>query len=159
MNEKEEKLIEERKTMVRDAFGDRDALTRYLFDTLGNFFYRYLEKELPVVELAPKTFGAVVETPMLAALKKPHPDAKQGIIEAAKSNKDATVRSGLWVEVSELTPDFGKLKIVAEINWGHPEFKDPGKRIQKIVNFSYDDLAVFRKELAQRLEEVSELFN
>jgi hypothetical protein len=50
------------------------------------------------------------------------------------------------------------LKVVSEINWGFPDFQDPSKRLQKIVNFNYDELAVFRKQLALKLEEAAELF-
>jgi hypothetical protein len=162
MNEKDEKLIQERKQKVLVTFGDRNNLFIYLFETLDNFYYRYLEtsltKNLHTTEFMPNAFGAVSFETILEALKKPHPEAKAGIIALAKEDRNANIRFGLWVEVKELTQDFGSLKIVAEINWGSPEFQDPSKRLQKIVNFKYDDFQVFRKQLALKLGEASELF-
>lgn len=162
MNDHDEKLIQERKNRVHDAFGDKSALYHYLFETLDNFYYRYLEttltKDLHTSELLPGVFGAVSFETMLEALKKPNPEAKAGIIEAAKTDRNSTIRIGLWVEVKELTQDRGSLKIVSEINWGHPEFQDPSKRLEKKVTFEYDELFVFRKQLALKLEEASELF-
>lgn len=162
MKESDEKLIEARKNKVHDSFADKNTLFHYLFETLDNFFYRYLEttltKDLHTSELLPNVYGAVSFETMLEALKKPNPAAKAGIIEAAKADRNATIRFGLRVEVKELTQDRGSLRIVSEINWGHPEFQDPSKRIQKIVKFEYDELFVFRKQLALKLEEASELF-
>ena len=56
------------------------------------------------------------------------------------------VRYGLWVEVKDLSQDYGKMKIVSEICWGFPEFQDPSTRLQKNVNFEYDDFQVFKIE-------------
>ncbi len=162
MNETDEKFIQDRKNKIHETFGDQSQLYKYLFDTLDNFFYRYLEttlsKDLKTSELLPKTFGALSFETMLEALKKPKAEAKSGIIELAKADRNSTIRFGLWVEITELTQDYGKMKILSEINWGHPEYQDPSKRIQKIVKFEYDDFQKFRKELALRLEEASELF-
>lgn len=158
MNETDEKFIQDRKNKVHDSFGDKSNLYKYLFDTLDNFYYRYFEKDLKTQELAPKTFGAVTEAGMMEALKKPHPATKEQIITLAKENRNATVRYGLWAEISDLSQDYGKMKIVSEINWGHPGFQDPEKRLQKIVKFEYNELQKFRKELALKLEEASELF-
>lgn len=166
MNEKDEKLIQDRKNKILDTFGDRDNLYRYLFETLDNFFYRYLEtsisNDLHTTEILPNVFGALsFESNMLEVLKKPHPQAKSGIIDFAKTvprEKNPTVRFGLWIEIKDLSQDYGKMKIVSEINWGFPEFQDSSKRLQKTVSFEYDDFQVFRKELALKLEEASALF-
>lgn len=162
MKASDEKKIEERKNKVLETFGDRNNLFQYLFHTLDNFYYRYIEtslsKDLHTTELFPNVFGALSFETMLNALKKPSPDSKEGLIALAKEDRNATVRFGLWVEVSELTQDSGKMKIVSEINWGHPAYEDPGKRVQKTVMFEYDDFQVFRKQLALKLEEASELF-
>ena len=167
MNEKEEKLIQERKKKVHEAFGDRNYLYQYLFETLDNFYYRYFETsishDLHTTEILPKTYGALsFESNMVDALKKPNPAAKAGIIALAKRvprEEGPTVRYGLWVEVKDLSPEYGKMKIVSEINWGFPEFHDPEARLQKIVMFEYDDYQKFRKELAIKLEESAELFS
>lgn len=163
MKPQDEKLIQERKNKILETFGDTNNLYAYLFETLDNFFYRYLEtslsKDLHTIELAPKTFGATSYETILEALKKPHPEAKAGIIALAKDDRNARVRLGLWVEIKDLTQDYGKMKIVSEINWGHPEYQDASKRIQKVVVFEYDDFGVFRKQLALKLEEASELFS
>jgi hypothetical protein len=162
MNQDDEKLIQERKNKVLETFGDKNNLYRYLFETLDNFYYLYLDttltKDLHTSELLPGVYGALSFESMLEALKKPHPDAKTAIIALAKVDRNATVRYGLWVEVKELTQDVGSLRIVSEINWGFPEYQDPSKRIQKVVKFDYDDFQVFRKQLALRLEEAAELF-
>lgn len=162
MNENDEKLILERKKKILETFGDTNNLYAYLFETLDNFYYRYLEtsltKNLHTTELASKTFGAVSFETMFEALKKPHPEAKAAIIQLAKDDRNAQVRFGLWVEIKDMSQDYGKMKIISEINWGHPSYQDSSKRLQKTVGFEYDDLAVFRKQLALRLEEAAELF-
>lgn len=162
MKENEEKLIAERKNKVHDAFADKNNLFHYLFETLDNFYYRYLEttltKDLHTTELLPDVYGAVSFETMLEALKKPNPAAKAGIIEAAKADRNGTIRFGLWVEVKDLSQDSGSMKIVSEISWAHPDFQDRTKRIQKVVKFDYDELFVFRKQLALKLEEAAELF-
>jgi hypothetical protein len=162
MNEKDEKLIQDRKTKVQETFGDRNNLYSYLFETLDNFYFRYIEtslsRDLKTAELSAGVFGAVSFENMFEALKNPSAQAKAGIISQAKANKDSTVRMGLWVEVKDLSQDYGKMRFVSEINWGFPDFQDPSKRLQKTVNFEYDDFQVFRKQLALKLEEVSELF-
>ncbi len=166
MNEKDEKLIQDRKNKVHDAFGDKKFLYQYLFETLDNFYYRYLEtsisNDLHTTEILPGVFGALsFESNMVEVLKKPNPGAKAGIIELAKRvprDQKPMVRYGLWVEVKELSQDYGMMKIVSEISWGFPDFQDPSARLQKIVNFQYDDFQVFRKELALKLEAASELF-
>lgn len=162
MNENDEKLIQERKKKILETFGDTNNLYSYLFETLDNFYYRYLEtsltKNLHTTELAPKTFGAVSFESMFEALKKPHPETKTSIIQLAKEDRNAQVRFGLWVEIKELSQDYGKMKIVSEINWGYPEYNDSSRRLRKMVDFEYEDLAVFRKQLALKLEEAAELF-
>lgn len=162
----EEELIQEKAQELRASFEDPHRLYDYLFETLDNFYHRYIEteasKELKTQELAPRTYGVYAyEKDMMTALKKPHPDAKAGIIEMAKKypkSEGPAVRYGLMASVSSLEADSGKLKIVSEINWGFPDFSDNSKRIQKVVDFSYSELAEFRKKLALKLEEASELF-
>ena len=162
MYQDDEKLIQARKNKILETFGDTNNLYSYLFETLDNFYYRYLEtsltKNLHTTELAPKTFGAVSFETMFEALKKPHPDSKAAIIKLAKDDRNAQVRFGLWIEIKDISQDYGKMKIVSEINWGHPEYQDSEKRIQKTVVFEYNDLGIFRKQLALKLEEASELF-
>lgn len=161
-----DKLIQDWQEHVRASFGQESRLYEYLFETLNNFYYRYLEtstsQNLKTEELAPKTYGALsFEANMREALKDPNPDAKAGIIEMAKSiphTEKPAVRYGLWVQVLELTQDRGHLRIIAEINWDFPEYQDREKRLQKQVDFKYDELAEFRKQLALKLEEASELF-
>jgi hypothetical protein len=163
-NEKE--LIEDKARELRASFEDPHKLYDYLFETLDNFYHRYIEteasKDLKTQELAPKTYGAyALEKDMMMALKKPHPDAKAGIIEMAKTypkSEAPAVRYGLMAKVDSLEADSGKLKIFAEINWGFPDFSDKSKLIQKTVEFSYNDLSVFRKQLALNLEQAAELF-
>ena len=160
-----EKLIHDWQEKLKASFGDESRLHHYLFETLENFFYRYLEttqdKNLKVTELAPHTFGAVsFENNMVEALKTKGA-AKPGIMELAKSVPKAQnpqVRYGLWIEANQVSADKGKLLITAEINWGFPDFKDQNKRLQKNVKFEWIELAQFRKELALKLEEAASLF-
>lgn len=161
-----EKQIQDWQEHVRETFGDERKLYEYLFETMDNFYYRYLEtsisKNLKTQELGPKTYGAVsFETSMLEALKNPNPKAKPGIIELAKRvprAENPSVRYGLWVEVQELASERGSLVLTAEINWGFPEFTEASSAVRKQVKFDYDDLSVFRKQLALKLEETCELF-
>lgn len=151
---------------VRASFGDVSKMYNYLFETMDNFYYRYLEtsesKNLKTTELRNHTWGAVsFESSMVEALKVKEPKAHQGILELAKSIPKAQkplVRYGMWTEVAELTAEHGKLKLVAEVNWDFPNFTDTTKTSQKTIIFEYADLAQFRKELALKLESIAELF-
>lgn len=161
-----DKLIQDWQAHIRESFGNESRLFEYLSETLNNFYHRYIEttqdKDLTTRELGPKTYGAWgFETSMMEALKSPATGAKQGIIDLAKSvprSESPSVRYGLWVEIKQLTTDEGELHLTSEINWDFPDFENPEKRLQKKVVFTYDDLAVFRKQLALKLEEVCELF-
>ena len=162
----EEELIQEKAQELRASFEDPHRLYDYLFETLDNFYHRYIEtevsKDLKTQELAPKVYGAhAFEKDMMTALKKPHPDAKAGIIEMAKTyprSESPAVRYTLKAKIDSLEADSGKLHLISEINWGFPDFSDPSKRLEKQVDFSYGDLSEFRKKLALKLEEASELF-
>ena len=159
------KQIHDWQEKVRASFGDESKMYHYLFETLENFFYRYLEtsenKNLKATQIADHIWGAYsFESNMVEALKTKGP-AKPGIMELAKTVPKAQnpkVRYGILVEVSELNPDKGRLTIKSEINWGFPEFKDSSKLIKNEVLFKYDDLAQFRKGLALKLEEAAGLF-
>lgn len=161
-----DKQIQDWQEKVRASFGDEAKLYEYLFETMNNFYYRYLEtttdKNLRTTELGPKRYGARSrETSMVDALKLTNPVAKKGIIELAKSVPKAqgpAVEYELSVQVDRLTQDKGKLVFSAIINWGHPEFRDQGKMFIKSIVFEYSELAQFRKELALKLEEVCEAF-
>lgn len=161
-----EKQIQEWQEKVRSSFGDEARLLEYLFQTMDNFYYRYLEtstdKNLKTISLAPHLWGArSSETSMVDALKLQNPVAKKGIIELAKAvpkSLGPEVRYELVCNVKELTTDHGKIEFASVINWGHPDFLDPARQQKKIVTFEYSDLAQFRKELALKLEEVCEIF-
>lgn len=160
-----EKQIQDWQAQVRSTFGNESRLFEYLFETMDNFYYRYLEttlnQDLKTSEIAPGVWGALsFENSMVEALKTKGA-AKPGIMELAKTvprAKNPMVRYGLWAQVAELSPDHGELTITAEINWGFPEFEDEAKRLQKRVKFHYQELAQFRKELALKLEEAAEIF-
>ncbi len=161
-----DKQIMERMEKVRADFGDATKLLHYIFETMDNFYYRYLEtaenKNLHTTELSPHIFGAMsFESNMVDALKIKNPKAKPGIMELAKSIPKAQkpmVRYSLSTEVKELQTDNGDLVIRAEISWDFPQFEDSSKRTMKEVKFKYSDLGQFRKELALKLEEASEIF-
>ncbi len=151
---------------VRASLSDEAQLLQYLFQTMDNFYYRYLEttedKNLKTTSLGPHLWGAhSIETSMVEALKLKNPEVKPGIIEMAKAVPKAqgpAVHYKLLCDIEKLTPDQGKIRIISGINWGWPDFKTPEKQREKIVDFIYSDLAQFRKELALKLEEACEIF-
>jgi hypothetical protein len=164
MSEKQQ--IQHWQEKVRSDFGDQSKLYEYLFQTMDNFYYRYLEtstdKELQTKSLAPHLWGIrTTETSMVEALKLQNPVAKKGIMELAKSVPKAqgpSVQYELMADVEELQTDHGEIQFVSLINWGYPDFDDPKRQFKKTVIFKYEDLAQFRKELAIKLEEACEIF-
>lgn len=160
------KQIQDWQEQVRSSFGDESRLYQYLFETMDNFYYRYLEtslnKNLTTQELSARRWGAMsFENSMVEALKIKNLKARPHLIEFAKSipkSQNPMVRYGLWVEVNQLSPEEGEMIFTAEINWGFPDFNDSSKRLKREVKFTYGDLGQFRKELALKLEEVSEIF-
>jgi hypothetical protein len=161
-----DKQIQDWKEKVRLSFGDQSKLYEYLFSTMDNFYYRYLEttthQNLKTVQFDQINWGAKSsESSMVDALKITNPEAKKGIMEMAKSVPKALgprVDYELSVKIIDLTPDRGEIHFTALINWGHPDYLDPSKKINKLVVFKYDDLTKFRKELALKLEDVCSLF-
>lgn len=161
-----DKQIQEWKEKIQSKYGDESSLYEYLFTTMDNFYYRYLEttldKNLKTTELANQTWGArSQENSMVDALKIKNPIAKKGIIELAKTNPKSvnpTVRYELNVFVKNLKSDKGEILISSTIDWGFPDYVDENKRFKKTVAFKYSDLTQFRKELALKLEEVCEAF-
>jgi hypothetical protein len=161
-----DKQISDWQEKVRNSFGDESKLYEYLFETMDNFYYRFLEttvdSNLRTTSLAPHLWGARSSEPsMVDALKITNSVAKKGIIELAKSvpkSEGPRVQYELLADVEELTPDHGEIQFVGMINWGFPDFEDASKQFKKTVKFKYDDLAQFRKELAQKLEEVCSIF-
>ena len=161
-----DKQIHDWQEKVKATYGDESKLYEYLFETMDNFYYRYLEttvnQNLNTAKLAPHLWGArSTETSMVDALKITNPVAKKGIIELAKSVPKAqnpAVQYELLVDVEELTPDHGELRFVSMINWGFPDFENEEKQLKKTVVFKYSDLAQFRKELALKLEEACSIF-
>ena len=160
------KLIHEWQDKIKNKYGNEAQLYEYLFQTMDNFFYRYLEttenKNLKVMEIAPHIYGAEsLESSMLEALKIKDPIAKSGIMELAKTIPKAQkplVKYRLQTKVEELTPDKGHLIITASINWDFPLFFDKSKMAKREIIFKYNDLGQFRKELALKLEDACGLF-
>lgn len=158
MRENEEKQIQDWQEKLRHDFGDSKRLYQYLFETLDNFLYRYLEtttdKNLKTTELGPGVWGAKsFETDMMTALKVQHPGTKEVVMEYAKAVPKAQgpkVGYALYARVKELAPERGHLVLTAEVQGL--------KKLTKEVDFKYDDLAVFRKQLALKLEEACVLF-
>ncbi len=161
-----DKQISDWQEKVRATFGDENKLYQYLFETMDNFYYRYLEttqnQNLKTQKLASHIWGArSTEGSMVDALKIKNPEAKKGIIELAKTVPKAqgpAVQYELSADVQELTPEHGKIIFVAQIDWGFPDYQDDSRKFKKTVVFKYSDLAQFRKELAQKLEDVCETF-
>lgn len=152
---------------VKNHYGSEAEMYQYLFQTMDNFYYRYLEtsesQNLKTHELENHIWGAKsFESSMVEALKTTNPDAKKGIMELARTipkAKKPMVRYALFSNVKLLTSDKGQIEITSEINWDFPDFKDQSKQVQKTILFNYQELAEFRKNLALKLEEACELFN
>ncbi len=161
-----DKQIQDWQEKVRSSFGDETKLYEYLFETMNNFYFRYLEtttdRDLKTSALAPSVWGArSSESSMVDALKITNPVAKRGMIEMAKSYPKAMnpkVLYELSAHVDELSSERGKIKFISKIDWGFPEFNDSEKVCKKVVIFEYSDLTQFRKELALKLEESCSLF-
>lgn len=161
------KQIHEWQDRVKETFKDEGKLHDYLFNTLDNFLYRYLEttdtKNLRSMELAPYIYGAEsFESNMVEALKVTNPEAKAGIMELARrvpKSEKPSVKYRLQIQAMDLRPEKGHLLITSFINWDFPLFFDKSKTVKKEVDFKYSDLAQFRKELALKLEVACELFS
>ncbi len=161
------KQIQEWQEKVRSSFGEEGKMYQYLFETMDNFYYRYLEntetKNLRTQKLGPHLWGAQsLESNMVDALKIKNQDAKKGIMELAKSVPKAQipmVRYSITVEIKELKANRGLLVFQSEINWGFPDFKSGTQALKKSVTFNYDDVGQFRKHLALKLEEISDIFS
>jgi len=161
-----DKQIQDWQEKVRSTYGEESKLYEYLFSTMDNFYYRYMEttqdKNLKTQFFKDHIWGAKSEEgSMINALKISNPVAKKGIIELAKSvpkGQGAIVRYELQAQVRELTLDHGEIHFTSVIDWGFPSFIDEDKKVQKKVIFKYEDLSQFRKELALKLEEVCDNF-
>lgn len=161
------KVIHDWQDKLKHSFDDEGKLYQYLFETMENFFYRYLEttenKNLKAFEIAPHIYGAEsFESNMVDALKIKDPNSKAGIMELAKRVPKAqkpTVKYRLDARVHELTADKGHLVLTASINWDFPQFFDKTKMSKREIDFKYSDLGQFRKELALKLESACELFS
>jgi hypothetical protein len=161
-----DKQIQDRKVKIESLYGNEAELYNYLFITLDNFYYRYLEttldKNLKTTELSPGLWGARSrESSMVDALKITNPLAKPGIIELAKTVpkiQGPLVEYELSALIKELKTDHGEIHLKAIIRWGFPNLDNHAKQFKKEVIFKYDELQKFRKELALKLEEVCEAF-
>lgn len=161
------KQIHDWQDKLRQSFDDEGKLHDYLLTTMDNFLYRYLEttetKNLKAYEIAPYVYGAEsFESSMVEALKISDPKIKPGIMELAKTIPKAQkpmVKYRLQTYVKELTPEKGHLVITSSVNWDFPLFMDKTKIVFKEVDFKYNDLGQFRKELAIKLETACELFS
>lgn len=161
-----EKLIQEWQNKVRSSFGSDSQLYTYLFETLDNFYYRYLEttesKNLKTTQLDKTTWGAMsFESSMMEALKSKNPKTHPGVMEMAKTIprvQNPKIRLSLKVDVHELKQDQGHLTLTSEVHWDFPTFSDSQKRAMEKVEFKYGSFDQFRKMLALKLEEVCTLF-
>lgn len=161
-----DKQIQDWQEKVRSTFGEESKMYEYLFSTMNNFYYRYMEttqdKNLQTKLLSDHKWGATsFEGSMVDALRLSNPVAKKGIVELAKSvpkGQGALVKYELSSEVKELGINQGEIHFRSVIHWGFPDFKDETKMCQKKVIFKYGDLTQFRKELALKLEETCENF-
>ncbi|MGE3610009.1 MAG: hypothetical protein AB7I27_10520 [Bacteriovoracaceae bacterium] len=161
------KQIHDWQEKIKNQYGSEKELYQYLFQTLDNFYYRYIEtaesKNLITQDLGNQTWGNYgFEASMVDALKIKNAEAKNGIKELAKSipkSQKPMVRYGLFCNVKNLKPNQGELEILSEIHWDFPHYQDHSKKVLKKVIFKYQELSEFRKQLALKLEEACELFS
>ncbi|HXH76582.1 MAG TPA: hypothetical protein VNJ08_16540 [Bacteriovoracaceae bacterium] len=156
MNEKEH--IHDWQEKVRSSFGDEARLYQYMFETLDNFYYRYIEtglsKDLKTTELSPGIWGAIsFENDMVQALKVQSHETKAVVMELAKSvpkSQNPQIRYSIKANVRELTAEHGYVIFETEVQGL--------QSVKKEVIFKYGELAQFRKELALKLEAACEIF-
>jgi len=162
-----QKLINEQQSKIKEIFSDDHKLHEYLFQTMDNFYFRYLEttenQNLKTFQIAPNIYGTEsFEISMPQALKVSDPEIKSGITELAKTVPKAErprVKYRLDTRILEFGSDKGHLKITALVSWDFPYYLNKEKMKTKEVDFKYTDLNEFRKNLALKLEEACELFN
>lgn len=162
----DQQKIEEQKHRIASHFSNSQALLDYLFETLNNFYYRYLEttisQNLHTTELAPKVWGAQsVETNSMEILKIKNPAIRPHLINAAKAlgaKGGLNVTYTLGFEPKELTTEEGHIVIFSKVDWStSPVEMEKGFELKEI-HFHYHSLGEFRKQLALKLEEACEIF-
>jgi hypothetical protein len=161
-----DKQIQDWQNKIKHSFEGAGQLEKFLYETMDNFYYRYLEtaenKNLHTQKLANNLWGAQsFESNMIDALKNPNPAIKPHVMELAKRIPKAQkpmVRYTLAASHTDLPTEKGKLTLISEVSWDFPQFTDSSKTFQKQVAFSYVDITQFRKELALKLEEACSIF-
>ena len=163
-----EELKNEMESKVKEQLTTGDSFYDFIIFTLNNFVYRYMESPSTgkiVVDVHDnKKFLAVgVETQIMEALKAINPETKKGIIELAKAHAKKVgpqVQYILGCEVLDWVPrsESGKVRVWANVSWDFPNFqnKENANTLEKTIEF--DDIMVFRKQLALMLEDVCEVF-
>ena len=161
-------LKKEFEEKIKNVFGNDQALMDYFLQTKKNFLYRYLEtssdKDIAILQTDPKTLKAKsFENNLGTALKISAPEIKEGVKALAKSIPKESlpkVEYSLTTHFESLTPNYGKLILEAKVSWNFPEFLEKiGTFKKKTVIFEYNDITIYRKQLALKFEEVCELFN
>lgn len=160
------KHIQDWQDKVKHTFDDETNLQAYLFHTIDNFLYRYLEtsedQNLKTQQLEDNSYGAIsFESNMVLALKVTNPLIKQKLIDFAKSvpkSQGPKIKYSLRVHLKNFKAEDGEILIQTEISWDFPHFHDQSKSLIKSLSFKYKDLGQFRKELALRLEDACEIF-
>src|SRR5690606_8494268 len=133
----------EQQAKIKDLFADDHKLYEYLFQTMDNFYYRYLEttenKNLKTFQIAPHIYGAEsYEVSMVEALKISNPVIKAGIMDLAKKVPKAEkpkVKYRLDTRLLDFNSEKGHLKITASVSWDFPHFFDKEKIKTKEVDF------------------------
>ena len=164
MNNKQ--IIELQKQKIASHFSDSQALLDYMMETLGNFYYRYLEttkdQDLQTIELGPKRWGAQSsESNSMEVLKIKNPSVRPHLIEAAKSlgaQGGLNVQYTLGIEPLELNSEKGEIIIFAKIDWSNTPTNMSKTSEEKTLRFKYSSLGEFRKGFALKLEEACEIF-
>lgn len=158
--------IQEQKQKIAAQFSHSEMLLDYLIETLDSFLHRYLQTSqvsaLHTCEIGEKQWGGKsFETESMEILKIKNPAIRPHLIAAAKTlaaKGGLRVEYTLGIEPKELTAEQGELIIFSKVDWSKTPVAMEKSYEEKVIRFKYHSLAEFRKELARRLEEVSEIF-
>lgn len=158
--------IQEQKQKIAAHFSHSEVLLDYLIETLDSFLHRYLEtsvdKVLHTTELGHKQWGARShEIESMEILKIKNPAIRPHLIAAAKTlaaKGGLVVEYTLGIEPKELGADEGELVIFSKVDWSKTPLTMDKSSEEKVIGFKYHSLSEFRKNLALKLEEASEIF-
>ena len=160
----QEKIDLKRKELL-SKFGHASEVLSYIEFTLNNFCHRYMDTSTQSnikTQIDGDLFYAEsIEGNILEALKISYRPVKDKVIALAKKyptqKENQRVKFILEVNVVDLQSNSGELKISSVVQCDYPKYQNMDLEIRKTIQYTYDDILDFRKELALKLEEVCEI--